>query len=218
MALSFLKKKEPEMMPTGRGAIPTDRVNELSSRGFSETDMIDVLRKEGYSADEIDKGLTQVMKLGVTGSPVPPSQVGFELPSLDQGQVPQQQMPQIPEQSLPQEYYYPQQQQGSSEEYIDYVVKERVGEVDQKISEFMIKNAEMEKRIGELNNQLTSITQARTSEEQQILSKIDSFKDIINDLNIRMGSLEKAFKDTLPALIESVRALSDLVGRLKRES
>jgi len=88
---------------------------------------------------------------------------------------------------------------------------------DQKISEFVIKYTELEKRIGELNSQLTSMAQARTSEEQLILSKIDSFKEVMNDLNIRMGGMEKAFKDTLPALIESVRALSDLVGRLKRE-
>jgi hypothetical protein len=40
----------------------------------------------------------------------------------------------------------------------------------------------------------------------------------MNEVNMRMASLEKAFKETLPALIESVRSLSDLVQRLKREA
>jgi hypothetical protein len=217
MALGFLRKAAPEAAPSGKGVVPVDRVSELASRGFSEHEMIDVLRKEGFSADEIDKAMTNVLKLGVTGGPQPPPSAGpEELPSLEQFQTPQPQMPEMPDTSLPQEYYQPQQY--SSEEYVDYLVKEKTRAVDEKISEFTVRYTELEKRIIELNNQLTTIIQAKTGEEQQILSRLDSFKDMVNELNIRMGSLEKAFKDTLPALIESVRALCDLVQRLKRES
>lgn len=215
MALSFLKKKEPEIMPTGKGSLPIDRVTELSGKGFPEHEMIDILRKEGYAADEIDKAMTQVLKLGVTGTSQPSMAGPSDLPSLEQFQPQQQQMPQIPETSLPQEYYQP--QQGASEEYIDYMIKERVGPVDQKINDFAVKHEELEKRLTEVSSQLNNIIQARTSEEQLILTKVDSVKDGLDDLVIRNESLEKAFKDTLPALIESVRALSDLVQRLKRE-
>jgi len=216
MALSFLKKREPETMESsGRGSLPIDRINELSGKGFPEHEMIDILRKEGYAADEIDKAMTQVLKLGVTGSPQPSMSGPSELPSLEQMQPMQQQMPQIPEASLPQEYYQP--QQGASEEYIEYMIKERVGVVDQKINDFTIKHDELEKRLADVSSQLNNILQARTSEEQLILTKVDSIKDGLDDLVIRNESLEKAFKDTLPALIESVRSLSDLVQRLKRE-
>ena len=57
----------------------------------------------------------------------------------------------------------------------------------------------------------------RSETEEKILNKIDSFKDTLNDVNARMSSLEKAFKEALPALIESVRSLTDLVQRIKRE-
>lgn len=222
MALSFLKKKEPESMPTGRGSIPVDRVSELSGKGFPEHEMIDILRKEGYAADEIDKAMTQVLKLGVSGTSQPTMTGPSDLPTLEQIQPSQALMPQIPETSLPQEYYQsyqpqPQQQQYASEEYIEYLIKERVGEVDQKINDFAVRHEELEKRMEDVTSQLNNIIQARTSEEQLILTKIDSFKDVLSDLAIRMESLEKAFKDTLPALIESVRALCDLVQRLKRE-
>jgi hypothetical protein len=40
-------------------------------------------------------------------------------------------------------------------------------------------------------------------------------KDLIEEMNVRLESLEKAFKETLPALIESIRALSELTQRLK---
>jgi hypothetical protein len=42
-------------------------------------------------------------------------------------------------------------------------------------------------------------------------------KDTMVEMTGRLSSLEKAFKDALPALIESVRSLTDLVQRVKRE-
>jgi len=216
MALPFLKKKVSEQMGgVGKGT-PSERVEELSAKGFPENEIIDILRKEGYGPDEIDKAMTQVLKLGVTGTPTMTQSP--ELPQLEPLEPLPQQMPQMPETSIPEQYYYPQQQQQyTSEEYVDFLVKERVGEVDHKIDEFLVKQAELEKRLAEVNNQMTALVQTRTSEEQMILSKLDSYKDVMNDVTIRMGSLEKAFKETLPALIESVRALSDLVQRMKRE-
>ena len=61
-------KKQPENMPKiGKGIIPIEKIKSLSNKGFSEPEMIDVLRKEGYSSEEIDSALTQALKLGVTG-------------------------------------------------------------------------------------------------------------------------------------------------------
>src|SRR3989344_4490269 len=219
MALPFMKNRAtPPSMSAGKG-FPSERVGELSAKGFPEGEIIDVLRKEGYGPEEIDRAMTQVLKLGVPGGGQNMSQGPSELPQLEPLEPMAQQMPQMPETSIPEQYYYPQQQQQqySSEEYVDFLVRERVGEVDHKINEFMVKHAELEKRLAEVNNQMTALVQTRTSEEQMILSKLDSFKDVMNDVTIRMGSLEKAFKETLPALIESVRALSDLVQRMKRE-
>jgi uncharacterized phage infection (PIP) family protein YhgE len=213
----FFKKKEPETLAiASRGFIPIERVKDLSTKGFSEPDMIDILRKEGFSPEEIDKSLTEALKAGVVGEPQPSAPV---LPTLDQlqpqqSQPPQEPVPQMPETSLPQEYY---QQQYPTEEYIEYVVRARTAEMDERVNEFVIKYGELEKRMAEVNEQLSDLAKARTSGEQLIISKIDSLKDLLADVNISMDGLEKAFKETLPALIESVRALSDLVQRMKSE-
>jgi hypothetical protein len=50
------------------------------------------------------------------------------------------------------------------------------------------------------------------------LQKLDTFKEMLVETDARLSSLEKAFRETLPALIESVRGLTDLVGRVKRET
>lgn len=211
MALPFLQQK-PESLPR----VPVDRVRELSSRGFSEIDIIDILRKEGYTADEIDEALTQALKIGVAGIS-PPTEGEISLPKLEELQ-PTKMVPEVPETSLPPEYYaeptYPAQSY-PNEEYFEYLVKERTAELDEKIKEFMIRYSELEKRVAELNNQLNELSKSRASSEQLIITKLEEIKSLLSDFEIRVSGLEKAFKDALPALIESVRALSVIAHRAK---
>lgn len=213
------KKESEEASGMGKGFIPTDRVRELSGKGFSEPEIIDVLRKEGFGAEEIDRALTQALTIGVTGEPEGPTR----LPTLEDLQPRQvqplpegePQMPQMPEQSL----QYPQYPESyGTEELVESIVQERMGEVDQKFNEFMVKQANLERSISNLHHQLSILSKGKTETEQTIISKIDSFKDTLTDINGRLSSLEKAFKDALPALIESVRSLTDLVQRFKKES
>jgi hypothetical protein len=224
MQLPFLKKKGPEVM-IGKGYTPTERIREMASRGFSEPEMIDVLRREGFSPEEIDRGLTQALRSGLTGGPQAPStiqtslqatqpQESTELPTIEQlmPKPKEQETLQVPETSLPSDYYqYP------TEDYIDTIVQARVSEVLEKISEFSVKYQELDKRVNVINEKLDELMKERGEGQQQILNRIDSFGESVSDISTRVGSLEKAFKETLPALIESVRALTDLVQRMKRE-
>lgn len=203
------------MKNKGKGSIPAERVRELTGRGFSEVEVIDVLRKEGYSPDEIDGGLTQSMKFSATQQP---SNAEPALPTLEEitAQARQPQMPQLPETSLPEGYY--QQQSYPVEEYVDYIVQARMGELMQKITEFSVRTEELAKRVEDVNSRINEIMNLRNAEQTQIISKIDTYGESNTGVETRLSGLEKAFKETLPALIESVRALTDLVNRMKREA
>lgn len=219
--IKFFGGAKEEKTTIGKGAVPADRVRDLSGKGFSEPEMIDVLRKEGYAAEEIDRALTQALKIGVTGGLERPA----GLPTLEDIQPMQAQpvgspaevMPQMPERSLTYPQAYPAEGYGA-EELVESIVHERMSEVDQKLNEFRVKYADLERNISDLHHQLSVLTKGRSEAEEKILNKIESFKDSLNDLNSSVSSLDKAFKDALPALIESVRSLSDLVHRLKKES
>ena len=217
MPLPFLQQK-PESM---KKSVPIDRVKELSSKGFSEVEIIDVLRKEGYSPDEIDAALTEALKLGVSGIS-PPAEAPTSLPKLEDLQ-PKQAAIEVPETSLPQDYgyytspeYAQPMQAYPSEDYIEFIVKEKTAELDEKLREFVIKYSELEKRFSEIHEQLNELAKAKSSGEQLILARLDEFKSLLTDMETRLAGLEKAFKEALPALIESVRALSDVVQRMKK--
>ena len=68
----------------------------------------------------------------------------------------------------------------------------------------MARYADVERKMAQIHEQLNSLSRAGTTDQQLLLSKIDSFKETIDDVSARVNSLEKAFKETLPALIESV--------------
>ena len=90
MALPFLKNP----LAKGKGSIPVERVRDLTGRGFSEVEVIDVLRKEGYSPEEIDGALTQSLKFAATNStqqqPVEYQRSESALPTLEE-LIPKQQ-------------------------------------------------------------------------------------------------------------------------------
>jgi len=225
-------KKQPEKAPSlGRGSIPSEKIKTLSGRGFSEPEIIDVLRKEGYSSEEIDAGLTQALKLGVTGGDQsfvskPPTlqELQMQQDQFTQGQNEMTNMmqetqfaPQIPEPSMQfQQNYY--QDDYNTEELVESIVQERMGELDTKLNEFRAKYNNMERKMMDLHNQLSVVSKGRNEAENTILNKIDSFGSTLGEMNARLSSLEKAFKEALPALIESVRSLTDLVARFKRET
>ncbi len=81
-----------------------------------------------------------------------------------------------------------------------------------------MKQADLERRMTDLHHQMNIISKGRSQADQAIINKLDSFKDLMTDIDARVSSLDKAFRETLPALIESVRSLSDLVQRFKREA
>jgi len=60
--MAIFGRKRP---PVGRGYVPVDRIRELINRGVLETEIINILRNEGFSPEEIDKGLTEALKFRV---------------------------------------------------------------------------------------------------------------------------------------------------------
>ena len=213
MPLPFLKKKQPETF-AGKGFIPVDRVREMSSRGFSEPQIVDALLKEGFTVEEIDKALTEALKGSVSGEKKEETKKEeIKLPTLEEI-VKEEKMPEVPEKPLA-EALPETREEFPVEEYVDYLVQARVHEIVEKIKEFEVKYSELEKRVNEIRSRIDEILKARSEEQKQILTRIDSFSENVSEMSIKVSGLEKVFKETLPALIESVRALSELVQRLK---
>ncbi len=255
----FGKKKNKGKLRPGKGFDPIARVREMAARGFSEPEMIDVLRRDGFGANEIDNALTQALRIGV-GQNQKMQQNNYQMqkpqmqqpqmqqPQMQQPQMQQQMqkpqmqsnrnnenelptidsitsmtgqpnqlsgsMPQIPETSLPEGYY---SQTYSSEDYVDYVVQQRLGEVTEKVKEFQEYYKKLNNKISELTDNLKNMETKSEPNKNAVNNKIENFTSSVSDIDNRLSGLEKAFKETLPDLIDSVRTLSDLVQKIKKD-
>ncbi|MFZ8830408.1 MAG: hypothetical protein ACO2OO_03095 [Candidatus Aenigmatarchaeota archaeon] len=192
-------------------APPVERVKELSSHGFSEPEIIDILRKEGYNPQEIDLALTQALKekLQTTTS----TKQKEEIPSFEEVVKKVQPDQQIQQQSIQYTSSTQHEQQYSWEEYfsyIDYLIHSRISEINKELEKINMKHQNLERRIDEINQNFKEIVSKREETYTQILRKIDELNSSIANLALRISTLEELLKDILPALIESVRSLSRL--------
>ncbi|MCC5994212.1 MAG: hypothetical protein LM587_01305 [Candidatus Aenigmarchaeota archaeon] len=193
-------------------APPVERVKELSSHGFSEPEIVDVLRREGYSPKEIDLALTQALKEKLQAPSVPLGEEKKEetkLPTLEEViRKPQQeasrssQSPEVQTQQYSWEDYF---------NYIDYLIHSRISEINKELENFNLKYQTMEKRIEEINQSLRDTLVKRDEAFAQIMKKIEELSSSIIELSTKIAALEEIFKEVLPALIESVRSLTKLV-------
>jgi DNA repair exonuclease SbcCD ATPase subunit len=192
---------------------PVERVKELSSHGFSEPEIIDVLRREGYSPQEIDIALTQALKEKLMS----PSQEAKEektekIPSFEEVvKKVQQEQPEQTTQTLQAQPQYPQYSWEDYFNYIDYLIHSRVSEIAKEVEKINLKSQNLENRIEEIIRDFKEATKSREDHYDKILKKIEELNSSINELSKRINALEEIFKEILPALIDSVRSLSRLV-------
>jgi chromosome segregation ATPase len=211
MPLQLFKKQQ--RMP------PIERVKELSSHGFSEPEIIDVLRKEGYSPQEIDLALTEALKEKLQ-TPLPTQQREEEkIPSFEDvvkkvqlGQQTQPQLIQQPNIQYQQAQLQPEQQYSWEDyfNYIDYLIHSRISEINKELEKINAKYQDLERRIEEINLNVRESVSKKEETYTQILRKFDELNSSMADLAQRITTLEELLKDILPALIESVRSLTKI--------
>jgi len=192
-------------------APPVERVKELSSHGFSEPEIIDVLRKEGYNPQEIDIALTQALKERLQSSPLPKEE---KVPTFEDvvKKVQPIQADQAIQPEAPMQYQTSPQQYSWEDyfNYIDYLIHSRISEVSKEFEKINVKYQNLERRIEEINQSVRQSILAKEETYTQILRKIEELNSSLKELQQRISVLEELFREILPALIESVRSLAKL--------
>jgi len=211
MPLQLFKKQQR--------APPVERVKELSSHGFSEPEIIDVLRKEGYTPQEIDLALTQALKEKLQ-APSPIQQKEEEkTPSFED--VVKKAYPEQLTQSYPLDQSNIQHQQATLQfgqqyswddyfNYIDYLIHSRISEISKELEKIDFKYQNLEKRMEEINQIMKQNIIEKEESYTQILKKIEELNNSLREASQRIGVLEELFREILPALIESVRSLTKI--------
>ncbi len=205
----FLHKKKQ------MGPVPVEEVQKLTAGGMSDKDIIKRLKSRGYQYEEIEKALVSAVKRGV-------DQTSFQPYNPMQAQE-KQQFPELPELNE----YRPEEkdllaglQEVSEDISPDIIVEEIVeGVVDEKWRKFEDKMKKTENDFVALSTQVRQLEQRPAKEQptKDYDSKISDMSDQVEDLQARVGGLEKAFKQFLPSLTKNIESLSHLIHEMKEK-
>lgn len=202
----FHKKKD-------HGPVPLEEVQKLTSSGMSEKDVIKKLKSRGYSYDEIEKAMMSAVKRGVEEPFTQPYQ-----PQQERSEFPQ--FPEIGE-FKPEEQALPAGLQDvtvAEDINPDILVEEIVEDViEEKWQKFEERVKKIEGDFTNLGTQLRQLEQRKPTEQpaKDYDSRIGEMSDQIEDLQARVGGLEKAFKQFLPSLTKNIESLSGLIHEMK---
>ncbi len=206
----FGKKKKEETLKE----MPIDEVRNMSKKGMTDHDIIKTLKSKGYSYEEIEKAMLQAVKTGVNeAEPAPKQRSRFEEFSMPPSGVQEEdfQSGDMPEFDA----VLPEEQQSSPElmmeELIESVMEDKISKYDTEVKKLRESLDTMKNDMKTVEQKLTDIrAQPQESGSQELAEQIE-------DLQARVGGLERAFKQFLPSLTKNIESLSKMIHEMKQK-
>lgn len=193
--------------------VPPEEVQKLVSSGMSDKDTIKHLKSKGYGYEEIEKAMMSAVKRGVEAPQFAPSQPGAPLPKRD--------LPELPEiqDYRPEEDIMGGLQETEPDLSPDIIVEEIVeGVVEEKWQKFEERIRKTENDFTNLSIQLKQFQQPRQDQPVKDYDpKIAEINEQMEDLQARVGGLEKAFRQFLPSLTRNIESLAGLIHEMKEK-
>lgn len=215
------------------------KVSELRSQGYQNSQIIDALQKDSYNSSQIFDALNQsnIGNAGPQTGNLPPapsfedttgSPASSELPSMppppqqhqqQQSFAPPQQQPLFA--PHPQENYArsaPQHSDVSTEEYIEAIIDEKWVELEADIEKIVEWKNRSEQRITQLSQQVTDLKDRFEKLHAALIGKIETYDKNILEVGAEIKAMEKVFSKVLPVFTDNVKQLSDVTEKLSRRT
>lgn len=200
---------------------PVSRVQELSSQGRSEKDIIRIMREEGYSNEDISQALNRAIKFKVTqssqtyGAPLPPASPQVNEPSRFIAPPPEKPLSGTSDDNV---IEMNEEEEIGLEELIEEIINEKWGSVKADLSEIQKGFVQLQDQIDFLSQRLDKIEKKGQEKDKEIKDMISESSSQMQRIEGRIGSVEKAFREFLPSLTENVRSLSEIVEKIKKKT
>ena len=191
--------------------VPVEEVQKMTKRGMSDKDIIKQLKSKGYSYEAIEGAMLKAVKEGVDDTPrqarvatePPAGENMFDFP-MDTQMQPQMEM-QMPDETEAPEIMI--------EELIEGIVEDKWRKFDDSLTKV---NDNFDRIRAEIKQFELRLDQTkRDSPARDIETKMTDISEQLEDLEARVGGLEKAFKQFLPSLTRNIESLSTMIHEMK---
>ncbi len=211
------------------------KVSELRSQGYQNSQIIDSLQKDGHNSSQIFDALNQstIGNAGPqtgglppapsfedsAGMPSAPDMPSMPPPPQQQSAPPMQQQPAPSFAPRPQENYArasPQHSDVSTEEYIEAIIDEKWVELEADVEKIVEWKNRSEQRITQLSQQVTDLKDRFEKLHAALIGKIETYDKNILEVGAEIKAMEKVFSKVLPVFTDNVKQLSDVTEKISR--
>lgn len=184
------------------GEIPSEEIQKLISRGMSDKDIIKQFKSQGYSYEQIENAMLQAVKVGVGEKEEAPQEPSFsDIPELEE---------------KPSEDMLPDVFSGGEAENPETIIEELIeGVVEDKWQKF-------EERLNKLESEIdnATVTAKQAGLKSMVIAPTNDvaaneLNARLDEMEARVGGLEKAFKQFLPSLTKNIESLSQMIHEMK---
>ncbi len=218
----FGRLKKHNAAPTTQPmrAPPVDKVKEYVAAGMPEAEIIKTLKSSGYSFREIDAALNNALKTGVGAETYnEDASLQESTPAADTVEP----LTEIPEENkivAPQ--VFAGDDEGSEKINVEELEEVVNSIADEKMRAFKIdieKSANsvlvFAEKLNSVSNGLDSIKTTWEKSNADTEKKLGEFHAKLDDFEPKILGLERAFKDIMPNLVDSVREVKEAIHEMR---
>lgn len=103
------------------------------------------------------------------------------------------------------------------EELIEGIVAERWKEFEERLADFEKRDLQLQSEIDDMRKRVVELEKSLETREVGFTSKLEEFGGSVENIEGRIGSIEKVFREFLPELTSNIKTMSDLVEKIKEE-
>ncbi len=103
------------------------------------------------------------------------------------------------------------------EEIIEGIIADRWVQFDERLNAFEQRDLQLQQQLDSLRGEMENVRKSVKSAEGGFLGKLEEFGEHVTGIESRIGSMEKAFRDFLPELTDNIRAMTEVVERVKKQ-
>jgi len=103
------------------------------------------------------------------------------------------------------------------EEIIEGLVEEKWDLVERELGEFTERMKEIVDKMKTMEDRVNLLAEKRREDQEDVKSSVAAYKDAVGELSMKIESVERAVKDSLSPMLQTLRSLSDTLKVMKEK-
>lgn len=178
--------------------VPTDKVLQLRSQGYNDSQIVQTLRSQGFEPPSINEAISQAnLKNNVDGSS-PQNPANIEPPQAEE------------------EYEDDEEGDDSEiEELIEEIIEEKWKELVKDIKKIIEWKSSVDEKMTKLEQSFSDLKGNFDNLHAALVGKIGEYDKNIVEVGTEIKAMEKVFEKVLPKFTENVSELSRITKNIK---